>query len=121
MGDSFSFYYPDDHNGVNEARVKAENRRIVLEGFRRALGRKYPARWVDDRTSKGDFSGRDMAVDVFNVPVEMQRKLLRRLEKVRDRAKGHVGSRCMFIFHTPKATKEHYSDLVRELQETRVL
>lgn len=115
MGDSCSFSYPEHEDGTSERRVREENRRLALAGFRKVLGSEFPCRWVDDRTSKGDFDGREVGVDVFNAPANMSRTLLRRLDDARNIAQGLVGSRCIFIFHTPEATAEHYKDLVAEI------
>lgn len=118
MGDSCSFYYPEHEDGTSARRVREENRRLVIERFRKVLGPAFPAQWVDDRTSNGDFEGREVGVDVFNVPVRISHQLLLRLEDARNTAKGLVGSRCIFIFHTPDATAEHYKDLVAELTKS---
>lgn len=99
-------------DGTSKARVMAENRRLAIEAFRNALGPEYPACWT---VSKGDFSGRETTIDVFNVPVGMQREFLRRLREARGIARGLIGSKCQFIFHTPEATAEHYKDLVEKL------
>lgn len=112
MGDSCSFSLGDHEDGTSERRVGEANRRLALVAIREALGPDFPARWVYERTSKGDFAGREAAVDVFNVPVKMQRELLRRTREAREIAKGLVGSSCLLIFHTPEATAAHYADVV---------
>lgn len=100
----------------NHKMSEPNNRQVVLEAFRAVLGRDYLACWT---RSRGDFSGRDVTVDIFNVPAERQRELLRRLRSARDRAKDLIGSRCIFIFHSPRATREHYRELVAELSDSR--
>lgn len=95
--------------------ITEENRRLAIESFRKVLGPAYPARWVDGKTSKGDFPCRDVAVDVFNVPVNEQRKLLKSLREARDMVPTLLGSRCLFLFHTPEATEKHYKDILAEL------
>ena len=84
------------------------DRKRALEIYQTAVGPEYPLRWT---TSRGDFPGRDHAIEVFNVPVSEQRPLLRRANIVRDEADRLAGGRCNFIMHTPEATKEHYSHL----------
>lgn len=118
MGDSCSFSYPDHEDGISARRVRENNRRLALDAFRMVLGTEYPARWVDGRTALLPFDGWNLSVDVFNVPSGMQRALLRLLAHARETARGLVGSRCVFIFHTPEATAEHYKDIVAELTKS---
>jgi len=96
--------------GMNDSLT--EKRKRALDAFRAVLGWEYPMCWT---VSKGDFSGRDVAIDVFNVPVDMQMELLRRLREIRKKIQDFLGSDCLFVFHTPEATKEHYLDIVTEL------
>jgi len=91
-----------------------EKRKRALEAFRAVLGPEYPMCWT---VSKGDFSGREVAIDVFNVPVGMMMELLHRLRETRKKVQDFLGSDCLFIFHTPEATKEHYLDIVTELMK----
>jgi hypothetical protein len=72
----------------------------------------YPLRWVDEQTSKGDFDGREVSIDVFTIIPQRQREFLRVIREVRPRLQELIGSRCIFIFHSPEATKAHYSHLV---------
>lgn len=74
---------------------------LVQEKFRD----RYPIRWT---CSKGDFSGREVTFDVFNIPFEQHRPFLREVEPLREKLTELMGSRCIFVFHTPEATKEHY-------------
>ena len=86
--------------------TRNERRQQALGLVMQALAGKYPVRWT---TCRGDFSGRETTMDVFNVPVGEQRSLLRQLRDVRPKLEDLIGSRCQFIFHTPEATKEHYT------------
>jgi hypothetical protein len=81
----------------------------ALRIYQTAIGPAYPLQWT---TSRGDFSGREHAIEAFNVPVSEQRSLLRRANVVRDEADGLAGGRCIFIMHTPEATREHYAHLL---------
>lgn len=74
---------------------------LVQEKF----GDRYPIRWT---TSRGDFSGREVTFDVFNIPVSKYKDFLREARPIREKLEELVGSRCIFVFHTPEATKEHY-------------
>lgn len=67
---------------------------------------KYPIRWT---TCPGDFPERDFTIDVFNIESKDQRPFLRKIEPIRQTLMDLVGSRCIFIFHTAAATKEHYT------------
>lgn len=91
----------------------------ILETFRADLGPEYPAQWVDNQTAPVDFEGRSLTVDVFNVPVNMQRKVFERLINAQELARSVLGGRVIFIFHTPEATAEHYADVVAKLKKER--
>lgn len=70
-----------------------------------AFADRYPIRWT---CSRGDFSGREVTFDVFNIPVKEHLPFLREARPLREKLQELVGSRCIFVFHTPEATKEHY-------------
>ena len=71
----------------------------------------YPLRWVDEKTSLGDFDGREVAIDVFNIPVAEQIDFLTQLRQVRNKIREMIGHRCIFIFHSPESTRMHYANL----------
>jgi len=86
-----------------------DDRARALQIYQTAVGPKYPIRWT---TSRGDFSGREHAIEAFNVPVREQRNILRSIAPVREEADRLAGGRCLFIMHTPEATREHYAHLL---------
>lgn len=71
----------------------------------------YPVRWADEKTTLGDFEGREFTIDVFRISPKDYRSFLATVEPVRERIKELVGDRCFFVFHTPEATEQHYSHL----------
>ena len=75
----------------------------------------YPMRWVDELTSRGDFEGREFAVDIFNVPTEQQEQIRRDLRSTRKAAQETLGKPIVLVFHTPEATAKHYRPLVETL------
>ncbi len=85
----------------------------VLQLVKEATKNAYPLRWYDGH---GDFDGREVTVDVFNIQPNMQLPFLRDIRGIRDWLKELVGSRCIFIFHTPAATREHYQQIVDSLR-----
>lgn len=80
----------------------------------------YPIRWVDEKTTLGDFDGREYAIDVFRIPVSKQIGFLRMIRPIRNKILEKTGHRGMFIFHTPEATKKHYSHLFPIIQGLRL-
>ena len=72
-------------------------------------------RWVDELTSRGDFEGREFAVDIFNVPTEQQEQIRRDLRSTRKAAQETLGKPIVLVFHTPEATAKHYRHVVETL------
>ncbi len=92
----------------------------LLDQFKDAMGSEYLARWAAlPPPTQGDSSVIKAAVDVFNVPVDMQRELLKRLEPAREITRAILGTPALFMFHTPEATAEHYADVVAKLKKER--
>jgi hypothetical protein len=89
-------------------RKRAEVLRIFSEAAQPAT-----VRWTDDRTSYGDFEGRERSIEVFNVPVSKQRTLHRELRNVRRRAAEILGGPVVVLFHSPEATRRHYQWVLR--------
>ncbi|MBI4950296.1 MAG: hypothetical protein HY955_09155 [Deltaproteobacteria bacterium] len=71
----------------------------------------YPVRWVDERTTRGDFDGCEFAIDVFNIPYSEEDEFLTLIDPIRDRIRELIGNRGLFIFHSPEATNKYYSHL----------
>jgi hypothetical protein len=85
--------------------IEKERRNQALALVQELFSDRYQIRWT---CSQGDFSGREVTFDVFNIPVTEHRPFLREVEPLREKLTELTGSRCTFIFHTPEATKEHY-------------
>lgn len=77
----------------------------------------YLVRWTDEHTSRGDFDGRDCAIEIFNVPTAEQRDVRRRIRSMRSVAEQLSGGPVMLIFHTPEATVKHYRHIVEGLSK----
>jgi hypothetical protein len=83
-------------------------RHDVLVLFRRAVGNK-PVVWASERTTLGDYEGHDVTLEVFDVPAEEQRDLLRTLRPERQAAADLLGGPVQVVFHTPDATSRHHA------------
>ncbi len=83
----------------------------VLSLFRDAL-KPRRVRWTDELSSLGDFEGRDLALEVFDIPLSEQRATFRKLRELRRRSEELLGAPVLVVFHTPDATGAHYAALV---------
>lgn len=88
-----------------------EKRSEVLSRFQEAL-RPRLVRWTDEMTSFGDFEGRDLTLELFDIPAGEQRDTLRRLRELRRRCEEILGATLLLVFHTPEATRAHYAWLL---------
>lgn len=84
----------------------------VIQELSKLLGDEYFLRWVDHKTTMGDFSGRDTAIDVFNVPTGKAREIYSLTSDFRHLLYKETGESITLITHTPEATKEFYSHIV---------
>lgn len=91
--------------------MKLEIRIEIIRLIENATNYDYPLRWVDEETSLGDFDGREVAIDVFNITVSKQIVFLTRIRQVRDKIHEMIGHRGVFIFHSPESTRVHYANL----------
>ena len=73
-----------------------------------ATVRGRPVRWLDERTSRGDFDGRERTVEVFDVAAAEQRDFLHGLATVRARLDLIAGGRVTILLHTPEETSRLY-------------
>ncbi|MBI5886171.1 MAG: hypothetical protein HZB85_06275 [Deltaproteobacteria bacterium] len=96
--------------------MNADMRFGTIRLLEEAIGFTYPLRWVDEKTSIGEFDGRDFAIDVFNISLAEQLNFLARIRDLRDKIHEMIGSRCLFIFHSPEATKRHYAHIFPRLE-----
>lgn len=88
-----------------------KTRTEVLRLIEKATNYLYLLRWVDEKTTTGDFEGREAAIDVFFIPSSDQVDFLARIRPIRGLIREITGHRCIFIFHSPEATVAHYSHL----------
>lgn len=91
--------------------MKPEIRIEIIRLIEDATNYDYPLRCVDEETSLGDFDGREVAIDVFNIHVAEQIDFLIRIRRVRDKIREMIGHRGVFIFHSPESTRMHYANL----------
>ncbi|HYO71131.1 MAG TPA: hypothetical protein VEU33_34125 [Archangium sp.] len=68
-----------------------------------------PVRWTDHRTTKGDFSGRDWALEVFDVPDAEQPELSHRLWGFLKKLYAEKRLALLVLFHTPENTDRYYA------------
>lgn len=68
-----------------------------------------PVEWSDDRTSRGDFDGREWTLEVFDVPAVEERSLHRSLWPLREEVRKKHRLHLALIFHTPEATEKRYA------------
>lgn len=86
-------------------------RNEVLQLIGEVISYAYPLRWVDEKTTAGDFDGRELAIDVFFIPTTEQIDFLSQIRSIRGLIREKTGHRCIFIFHSPEATMAYYSHL----------
>ncbi|MBI5562878.1 MAG: hypothetical protein HY894_08540 [Deltaproteobacteria bacterium] len=91
--------------------MTSKTRMEAIRLLEEATGFEYPMRWVDEQTTMGDFDGREFTIDVFRVPPSEDFVFLSKIRAARDRIYKMIGSRCLFIFHSPEATRGHYAHL----------
>ena len=100
--------------------MKPETHIEIIRLLENATNYAYPLRWVDEKTSLGDFDGREVAIDVFNIPVAEQINFLVQIRQVRNKIREMIGHRCIFIFHSPESTRMHYANLFPITQGVRL-
>lgn len=83
----------------------------VLQLIGKVTNYAYPLRWVDEKTTVGDFDGRELSIDVFFIPTAKQINFLSQIRSIRGLIREKTGHRCIFIFHSPEAAVAHYSHL----------
>ncbi len=88
-----------------------KTRTEVLRLIEKVTNYLYPLRWVDEKTTTGDFDGREVAIDVFLIPTANQVDFLTQIRPIRGLIREMTGHRCIFIFHSPEATIAYYSHL----------
>ena len=93
----------------------------VLQLIGKVTNYAYPLRWVDEKTTVGDFDGRELSIDVFSVPTAEQINFLSQIRSNRGLIREMTGHRCIFIFHSPEATEAHYSHLFPKTRGVRIV
>lgn len=88
-----------------------ENRKAIIQLLEKTINYEYPIRWVDEKTTLGDFDGREFAIDIFRISVSEQLNFLKKIRTIREKIFELAENRCIFIFHTLEATKKYYSHL----------
>ena len=84
-------------------------REAIRRKVREAVGGR-PVRWTDHRTTKGDFPGRDWALEIFDVPFSEQRELHRRLFwEIKMPLLEEKRVALTLLFHTPENTDRYYA------------
>jgi hypothetical protein len=83
-------------------------REEIRQQVREIVGNR-PLRWTDHRTTKGDFPGRDWALEVFDVPDAEQRELSHRLWGMLTRLWDERHVALLVLFHTPENTDRYYA------------
>src|SRR4030066_2241522 len=91
--------------------MKPQIRIEIIRLIEDATNYDYPLRCVDEETSLGDFDGREVAIDVFNIHVSEQIDFLTRIRQVRNKIREMIGHRGVFIFHSSESTRMHYANL----------
>lgn len=91
--------------------MNSEIKQKIISIIEEAINYEYPLRWVDEKTTSGDFDGRAQAIDVFQIPFSEQLLFLEKVETTKKSLDGLIKNRCLFIFHSPEMTKKHYSHL----------
>lgn len=88
-----------------------ESRKKIIDLIEKKINYEYPLRWADEKTTLGDFDGREFTIDVFRIPISKQIDFLSAIRPIRNEITSIAGNRCLFIFHTPIATDKYYFHL----------
>ncbi|MBI5480559.1 MAG: hypothetical protein HY906_17005 [Deltaproteobacteria bacterium] len=83
-------------------------RDAVLEVVRR-LADDRPVRWVDSRTSAGDFDGREWTIEVYDVAKADRRALREKLWDLFSKVRRYTGKPMSLVTHTPEDTNAFYA------------
>jgi hypothetical protein len=83
-------------------------RHAILEVVRR-LASNRPVRWVDQKTSAGDFDGREWTIEVFDVAKSERLALREKLWDLLVAVRKHTGKPMSLITHTPEDTSSYYA------------
>jgi hypothetical protein len=75
-----------------------------------------PVRWTDSRTTMGDFSGRDWALEVFDLSFEDYNALFPRFSELRREVRARLGEALTILFHSPEDTQKYYAWIHSEQQ-----
>ena len=62
-----------------------KTRNEVLHLIEKATNYLYLLRWVDEKTTTGDFDGREVTIDVFFIPTANQADFLAQIRPIRGR------------------------------------
>jgi hypothetical protein len=96
------------------------HRAEILQRLAIAVGFRYPLRWADERTTLGDYEGRDLTIEVFNIPSARQRGFFHEIRQHRRELQEMLGRPVTFVFHTPEVTKQYYSHLFAEVHGAEI-
>ena len=96
------------------------SRQRTLRRLALATRFEYPLRWADEQTTLGDYEGRDLTLEVFNIPSERQRAYYRKLRSIRHELREELGKRVTLVFHTPEATVRYYGHLFSALNGAEI-
>lgn len=66
--------------------------------------------WVPPDRRVGDYEGRHRTLEIFDVPPDEQRKILRQLYPSRPEIERVIGGPLIIIFHTPRETQRLYPE-----------
>ena len=96
------------------------SRQEALQRLAEATGFRYPLAWTDNWTTLGDYDGRDLAIEVFNIPSNRQRAFFGVLSQGRRELADEFGRPVVFVFHTPEVTARYYGHLFAELRGAEI-
>jgi hypothetical protein len=83
-------------------------REEILRQVREIVGNR-PVRWTDTRTAKRFFPGWEWALEVFDVPFDERKELIRRLWGLLTKLWSERRLALTVLFHTPENTDRYYA------------
>ena len=81
-------------------------RDFILQRARTLVGK--PVEWTSERTSLGDFDGRDWTLEVFDVPPSEIRSVQKQLWTFREHILDKLHKSIQVLYHSPDATTRYY-------------